>query len=66
MQPEYKDTQVIQNGQADHEQPSSVSLGFLAEALLATEELWSDLPAPGPLFGTEFLDAVLQGASNGR
>lgn len=34
----------------------------LIYALLSTEPLWSQLPGPAPLFGEEFLEAVLQAA----
>ena len=35
----------------------------LIYALLSTEPLWSQLPDPAPLFAEEFLEAVLQAAS---
>ena len=35
----------------------------LIYALLSTEPLWAELPDPAPLFGEEFLQAVLQAAS---
>ncbi len=35
---------------------------LLINTLLATQLFWSTLPAPGPLFGEEFLEAVLQAA----
>ena len=43
-----------------------VFLDYFAEVLLAAEEFWADLPNPAPLFGVEFLDAVLQGAGHGN
>ena len=58
-------TQDTHAGQSDPDQSSVITLGYLAETLLASQELWADLPGAGPLFGAEFLDAVLQGAGDG-
>ena len=35
---------------------------LLIDTLLATEPFWSKLPCPAPLFGEEFLQAVLKAA----
>ena len=42
-----------------------LSLGFLAEVILATQEEWGTLPDPYPLFGNEFLEGVLEKAGDG-
>ena len=58
------DPPLIPDGQPDPGPEGTLSLGFLAETLLATEELWEQLPEPYRLFGNEFLDAVLSGAGD--
>ena len=60
------DNRVAHDGQDDHDQPDLINLGYLAEVLLASEESWANLPDPFPLFGAEFLDAVLAGAGDGN
>ena len=48
------------DGTADQDGDSWTPLIY---ALLSTEPLWAELPDPAPLFGEEFLQAVLQVAS---
>ncbi len=52
-------------GQLEPDQSDPLSLGYVAEVLLASDEQWGALPDPYPLMGREFLDGVLTGAGDG-
>jgi len=43
-----------------------LTLGFLAEVILATEELWECLPERYVSRGQKFLEGVLEGARDDR
>ena len=63
-------TRLDDKGIRDETQPGAdqrgpITLAYLAEVILASEEYWELLPQPCPLMGREFLDGGLAWVGNG-